>query len=47
MQDTRKAELCALVEEISVLRESATDIDETVEVISGYQQRLKDLCIEV
>lgn len=46
-QDRRKAELASLVGEISVLRESATDIIETIEVIKSYLMRLEELCIEV
>ena len=47
MQDHRQEEMKALVGEMLKLRESATDIADTIEVIDGYKQRLIDLCIEV
>ena len=47
MQEIRQAELAFLVNEATTLREQATDINEAMEVISGYLGILNDLCIEV
>jgi len=47
MQDIRKGEMEALAEEATVLREQATDINEAMEVISSYLDKMDCLCMEV
>ena len=47
MQDIRKDEMEALVEEATLLREQATDLNEAMEVINSYLEKLEALCVEV
>ena len=47
LQDIRRDELETLCEAATLLREQATDINEALEVINGYLEKIKDLCVEV
>lgn len=47
VQSIRLCEMEALEKEAIQLREQATDVFETMEIIDSYLNRLKDLCIEV
>lgn len=47
VQSIRTCEMEALEKEAIQLREQATDVFETMEIIDSYLNRLKDLCIEV
>ena len=47
MQDIRRDEMSALSEEASLLREQATDINEAMEVINSYLDKMQTLCLEV
>ena len=46
-QEIRLSEMALLVEEATVLRESATDVNEAMDGVHGYLLRLKELVIEV
>jgi len=45
-QEIRLSEMALLVEEATVLRESATDVNEAMDGVHGYLLRLKELVIE-
>ena len=47
VQSIRTCEMEALEKEAIQLREQATDVFETMEIIDSYLNRLKDLCSEV
>lgn len=46
MQDIRKGEMEALIEEATLLREQATDLNEAMKVINGYLEKMESLCVE-
>ena len=47
LQEIRTAELAIVLEDASKLREQATDVNEAMEEINTYWNRLHDLCSEV
>lgn len=47
IQEIRIGELAGIVEEASKLREQATDVNEAMEEVNNYLNRLHDVALEV
>ena len=47
LQEIRNGELASIAEDASKLREQATDVNEAMDEVNNYLNRLHDLCTEV